>query len=60
MNNHDGLKTHGRMMICKITGHEFHKLHESFSPAKNKMIAIRVFVAKRHTYACNILVCNEL
>jgi hypothetical protein len=47
-------------MICMITGHEFHKLHESFSPAKNKMIAIRVFVAKRYTYVCNNLVCSKL
>jgi hypothetical protein len=32
----------GRMMICKISGHESHPLYESFSLAKNKMSVIRV------------------
>jgi hypothetical protein len=32
----------GKMMICKITGHEYHQLHESFSLAKNKISVIRV------------------
>jgi hypothetical protein len=30
------------MVICKISGHKFHLLYESFSLAKNKMSVIRV------------------